>query len=467
MKPTPYTILSVSGTSGTLHIWRPSSGAPLRSQTGCTIASSSSLSLTPTRLLALTQNPSRTTSSLSTFLPTRASGGPLTRVSLPSPACRAIATSHAATFLALGDAAGVLYVYQLATGTLFRSLPAHFRGVSRLAFSDDDELLLSAGADGELLVFALADLVDLTRPPDDPPKPRLSLHAHSLPCTALSVGFCGASARVLTAGKDRAARLWHLSSGRCIATVLCKTPPTEALLSPDESVAYVGLSSGEVLVLDVAMLPDSPVSAATMPKIRPPVSPGEQPPAVTALALSPMGEDLIVGYADGVVRIYDAWSRQLVSSYARHGTTAPIDGVLAIPGEEAAVQVVRDVAKNEIEVSFDKAVDPDLVSTFRPRVVLPEKTSVREVTESVVADAVKLAFAEGGGGEPGTLVHVDGAQAQQNGNLVGSAGMPGGASAPAVVPPEVLRELEVLRRRNRELEEAGKRLLQLVDPKTS
>ncbi|CDF34313.1 unnamed protein product [Chondrus crispus] len=180
-----------------------------------------------------------------------------------------------------------------------------------------------------------------------------------------------------------------------------------------------------------------------------------------------MGEDLIVGYADGVVRIYDAWSRQLVSSYARHGTTAPIDGVLVIPGEEAAVQMVRDVAKNEIEVSFDKAVDPDLASTFRPRVNLPEKSSVREVAESVVADAVKLAFAEGGGGEPGMLVHVDGAQAQENGNLAGSAGMPSSASAPAVVPPEVLRELEVLRRRNRELEEAGQRLLQLVDPKTS
>lgn len=358
----------------------------------------------------------------------------------------------------------MLYVYHLATGALFRCLPAHFRGISRIAFSDDDELLLTAGADGEVLVFAVADLVDVTRPKDDPPKPRISLHAHSLPCTALSIGYAGASARVLTAGKDRAARLWHLSSGRCIAIVLFNKPPTEAVLSPDESTGYVGLSSGEVVVFDVGSLPDTPVSASGLPKIRPPVTPDEQAPAVTAMALSPLGEELIVGYSDGVVRVYDAWSRQLISSYTRHGTTAAIDCVRVLPGSQAAVETGRDVAKDEVEISFDKAVDPDLATRFLPIVTLPGRKSVRAAAAEVVDDAVRLAFASvETGTEPGDFVEMHGTL-QQNGDHANTEEAGTGEKTTQVVPPEVLRELEYLRKRNNELEEAGKRLIKLVDP---
>lgn len=457
-----YTVLSVSGTAGTLHVWRPSSGAPLRSQTGCTISSSSCLALSPTRVLALTQNISQTSASLSTFLPSRAAGGPISRVSLPSPTCCAVAASNSGSFLALGDTNGVLHVYHLATGALFRSVSAHFRGVSRIVFSDDDEVLLTAGADGEVLAFTVADLVDLTRPRDEPPKPRISLHAHALPCTALAIGYAGASARVLTAGKDRAARLWHLSSGRCIAIVLFNAPPTEAVLSPDESAGYVGLSSGEVVVLDVGALPDTPVSASGLPKMRPPVAPGEQIPAVTALTLSPMGEEVIAGYSDGVVRVYDAWSRQLIASYARHGTTAAIDCVRILPGEEAAVETGPHAAKTEAEVSFDKVFDPDLATRFEPIVSLPGRKTVKAAAAEVIADAVKLAFAGmETGTEPNDDLEID-RTLQQNG-MYASTGDVDEADVGKTVPPEVLRELQFLRKRNKELEDAGKRLIQLVE----
>lgn len=342
-------------------------------------------------------------------------------------------------------------------------MSAHFRGVSRIAFSDDDEVLLTAGADGEVLAFAVADLVDLTRPRDDPPKPRISLHAHALPCTALAIGYAGASARVLTAGKDRAARLWHLSSGRCIAIVLFNAPPTEAVLSPDESAAYVGLSSGEIVVLDVGGLPDTAVSASGLPKMRPPVAPGEQIPAVTALALSPMGEEVIAGYSDGVVRVYDAWSRQLVASYARHGTTAPIDCVCILPSEDAAVETGRHAAKAEVEVSFDKVFDPDLVIRFGPIVTLPGRKTVRVAASEVVADAMKLAFADVEAGmEPRDDLEIDGTRKQNN--IYANAGDVDEAGMRTILPPEILGELQYLRKRNKELEDAGKRLIQLVEP---
>lgn len=345
---------------------------------------------------------------------------------------------------------------------MFCSLPTHFRGISRIAFSDDDELLLTAGVDGEVHAFALSDLVDVTRPKDRHPKARISLHAHSLPCVALSVGFGGASARVLTAGKDRSARLWHLSSGRCIAVVLFEKAPTEAVMSLDESACYVGLSSGEVVVLDVATLPDTPVSASGLPKIRPPLAPDEQPSAVTALTVSPSGRDVIVGYSNGVVRVYDTWSRQLLSTYTRHGTTAAIDSVCILPGDQAAVQTSRDAGKNEAEVSVDRAVDPDLVANFEPIVALPGRKTVRAAALEITEDAATLAFV---GVElrtqPGVCEDVSG----QNENYASTEeGRRLEEQIPSTVPTEILRELENLRKRNEELEEAGRRLLKLVDP---
>lgn len=473
-----YAVLSVCGSLGTLHLWQSRDGAPRRAQTGCRIAGSAAVAASRdgTRVLAAVTTAAGAATTLATFSVARAAGGPVHRCGAPETALSALAFSSDGAFIAGGGVSGRCYVWCASTGVMLASWDAHFQRVNRVVFSDDDEVLLTAGDDCAVLAFDFADVVDATRQRGVVIEPRVSFKGHTLPVKALSVGFAGASARVLTAAADRSARLWHLASGTCIGSVMLPCAATEAVLALDESAAYVGLVNGDVVAIDTALVPtDTPLSYRSLPTFRVSLAPGIAAPSVTAMDLSPDGTELVVGYADGLVRIYDTQSRILLYSYAKHSTTAAINCVRVLypvpaamldnmgAGTDVSTAAVQQVQRQSsvaaplsaaaqaaaalpMDVSYAKVVDPNLADTFTPLLPLAGTQDLCSAAWAVIDDAL----------------HASDAQRRTAVTEMGKGRVCARAPAQTEVPAAVAAELESLRKRNAELEAAGKQLVQLV-----
>jgi WD40 repeat protein len=378
-----YAIASVSGDSGALHVWMRRDGGSRRTQTGCRPTGPSCVSSVVHRghLFSASRNPSSTSTTISAHALWRVVGAPVSRCAAPEPTLTALALSPDASILATGAASGRCYIWSLASGALLASWDAHFRAVTRLAFTDDGETILSAGADASVLAFDVADLVDADRPPGNAVRPRASLKGHALPVSALCVGFGGASARVVTAAADRTARMWHLASASCIGTVSLSAPASDVAFTPDESLAFIGLESGYIIVAPPTRLsPAASVADAALPSLVAPTLQGSRrPAAVTTVAVSPHGAEVIAGYADGNIRVFDVASRMLLMTYSKHGdVSVSWVGVLS-PAPDAVSQdagggmgaggtaVVEGLL---YEGSLRKAADEEFKEHFEPKLLL-------------------------------------------------------------------------------------------------
>lgn len=285
-----------------------------------------------------------------------------------------------------------------------------------MAFSDDGEVLLTAGNDGVCKVYVLGELVDLAARDDAVASARV-IEGHMLPISALCIGVAGVGGRVVTGGRDGWVKVWHLGSGRCIGSFKVAGVPVGVAFGGGEAVLYVGVSSGDVVVVAVEDLVEGGVIGEGKRVLR-----GGGVGGVSALTIGGGGEIVVVGYEGGVVRVFEGGSGVLLSSYSRHGT-APVDAVVVMERSWRW----RDMGSRVLE----RLVDEALVTKYKPVVELGGGLDV------VVADIGKMA--------------VDMAYAKEAEEDSGET------------QEEMKRELDELRRRNRELEDAGRRLIELVE----
>lgn len=333
-----YAVASASGDSGALHLWMRSDGNCRVSQSGCRVQNPACMSRALHRghfysaaATASTggdfggrseQRANVSSGSITICAHTlgRSSGGPVARSAPPEPGIASLAISPDGLFLVAGANSGRCYMWSLESGKMIASWDAHFRSVTHVAFTDDSEAVLTGSADASVQAFDIGELVDIENRRSGVVKARVTLHGHSLPVTALSVGFGGASARVLTAAVDRTAKLWHLSSATCIGTIVISSPVVDSVIAPDESAAFLGLESGIiVMVVPTTLSLATTVSDEHLPTFCASTSDGDAIAAVNALALSPLGHELVAGFADGKVRVFDVASRVVLMVYSRHG----------------------------------------------------------------------------------------------------------------------------------------------------
>lgn len=298
---------------------------------------------------------------------------------------------------------------------LLTSFFAHFRGVVCMAFTDDGEVLITAGYDGVCKIYVLGDLVDISTSQDVVKCARI-IEGHMLPICALCVGMGGVAGRVVTGGKDGWVKVWHLGSGRCVGSFRVGGVPVGVALGGGEAVLYVGVSTGDVVIVDLADLVEGGVIGNEKRILK-----GGDVGAVSALAVGGAGEIVVVGYDGGIVRVFQGGSNVLLASYGRHGT-ASVDAVIVMDASWG-----RKEAANRV---LERMVDEELVTKYRPVVELGGGLDV--VISEVGKMAVEMAFVE----------------EEENGEGTRE---------------EMSRELEELRKRNRELEDAGRRLIELVE----
>ncbi|KAF7732901.1 Pre-rRNA-processing protein ipi3 [Apophysomyces ossiformis] len=146
-----------------------------------------------------------------------------------------VTASHQGTYVAAATAGGRVYLWHIATGHLLRVFDAHYRRVTRLAFSGDDATLLTAGEDAAVNVWLVAHLLES----EERPAPLYSWSDHTLPVSDLFVGHGGiSSTRVYTSSLDHTVKLWDLATGTLLTTFLFPKPVSTVVLDPSETMLF-------------------------------------------------------------------------------------------------------------------------------------------------------------------------------------------------------------------------------------
>lgn len=444
-----YAIISVCGVPGTLHVYNPRDNAPRHVQTQCHVRAPCMAVSTSNVLVALSQSANSTTAALASHDVGRATGT-ATRKSASIEPLTVLAISHAQTLLVAGAKSGRVHVWQVATGELLASFTAHLHAVTALAFTDDDALLLTAGADAAVHAFSTAAVVDTSRKLSADPIPVVQLVAHTLPVVALAVGYAGSSARVVTAGADRSLRIWHLASASCLATVLLPAPPVAVALSADEAIVFVGLVDGSIVSVRPATLPLGTVQTAQKEQcILRPASPSGDSLSVNSIALSPNSTELVAGYSDGVVRIFDVTTRTQVHSYSKHSTTAGVTFVTTLAR-------IPDASPNGRAAAAPFSRAPNPIGGTLSSIDMTKCASLNSATWRVIEDAAKLCF-------PHDEIDAERADFEKGVRYKGGAQEGSLGAGEDIVLDELVHEVAFLRKRNQHLESAGRKLCSLVE----
>lgn len=145
--------------------------------------------------------------------------------------------------------AELVYLWHIPTGKMFASLSRHFQTVSHLKFTDDDSHFVSAGQDGMILVWSLADVLSGNS------QPKFTFSDHSLPVTGLCIGLGGSRATLYSVSLDRTVRLYDLAQGQLTAVLMFRNGLTSVAVDRLESSIYVGTTEGEVICFNISSPP--------------------------------------------------------------------------------------------------------------------------------------------------------------------------------------------------------------------
>ncbi|KAF6262097.1 quinon protein alcohol dehydrogenase-like superfamily [Scenedesmus sp. NREL 46B-D3] len=243
----------------------------------------------------------------------------------------ALAASPNGCYLVGGGSSGSLYCWETATGRLLRSWPAHYKAVSCLAFSDSGGLLVSAGEDTLVAAWLLAEVLDEQR--DGPAaaaaaaavgmarvEPLHTWSEHTLPVTCIHLGCGEGSALLATASLDRCVKLWSLATGQLLRTITLPAGVASVTLDAGEHVLLAGCVDGSIWEAPLAGQPlaapaaagSGAAAAASDAAAAAGVvgGPGSccyegHSKAISSLAITPDGEQLVSGSEDGTARIWD------------------------------------------------------------------------------------------------------------------------------------------------------------------
>jgi len=226
-----------------------------------------------------------------------------------------------------------MYLWETSSGLLLRVWEGHYKKVNSIAFTDDDSLMISGGEDGIINAWNMAHVLDEAASSENSQsssiiKPLFTWSQHSLPVTHVYCGVGGVCARVVSTSLDRTCKLWDLSTGSLVCSVVFPTSLTCAILDPSEHAVYVGGLDGIVYVVhlfNLASISDHTVNAREN---------SQQvfkahTKSVSCLSMSFDGSVLVSGSIDGTCIVWDVVSRQPLRTFAQH--KGPVTGLFIIP----------------------------------------------------------------------------------------------------------------------------------------
>ncbi|KAL0438735.1 UNVERIFIED_CONTAM: protein ROOT INITIATION defective [Sesamum latifolium] len=251
--------------------------------------------------------------------------GPQVEVrSFPAEPIKPLVSNSRGTYIAGGGVSGDIYFWEVATGKLLKKWHAHYRAVSCLVFNDDESLLISGAEDGSVRVWSLFLIFDDARREEMKHLFEYSFHEHSLRVTDVKTGYGGSNAIIVSASEDRTCKVWSLSKGKILRNVVFPSIIDAISLDPGEHVFYAGGRDGKIYIAGL----NSPVTSNNNYGLHIVGALSEHSKGVTCLASSADGFLLVSGSEDGMIRVWDTRTRNIIRVF-RH-TKGPVNNVLVI-----------------------------------------------------------------------------------------------------------------------------------------
>ncbi|XP_051930181.1 WD repeat-containing protein 18 isoform X1 [Hippocampus zosterae] len=237
-----------------------------------------------------------------------------------------ISASADGVFLAAGVGEAI-YLWEVSTGKLLYVVTRHYQDVTCVKFTDDGSHFVSGGKDSVVLVWSLSSViqVDLSYAPE----PRHILSHHSLPITDLHCGMMGAQARVATASLDQTVKLWEVSSGELLLSVLFDVEIMSVTLDPCEHFLFCGGSDGNIFQVSLCTQQGASADKSFQCEGEGKRTFKGHRKMVTCLSVSMDGTLLVSGSHDESVRLWDVQSKQCVRCFAHKGPVTNASIVVA------------------------------------------------------------------------------------------------------------------------------------------
>lgn len=251
---------------------------------------------------------------------------------------------HNASWCAAGAPSGRVYLWELASGSLFKSFAAHYRGITVLRFHSDGQTFVTGGDDSVISIWSIPRIVDYESEAEIP-TPIHTLTDHTLPISALCLGVGPlTSARIFSASLDGTVKVWcidsHTSSdasgpsSTLLATFTFAVPVVELVVDPLERFLFAAMSGdqGEIKLIRMYTEKEGDTASKSLANgILGEIHTDAGTPAkmiitgakVTALALTSTAR-LLVGTIQGHINIYDTTSLQLIKTIHTSQSSSPL-----------------------------------------------------------------------------------------------------------------------------------------------
>ncbi|XP_058393748.1 WD repeat-containing protein 18 isoform X1 [Diceros bicornis minor] len=226
-----------------------------------------------------------------------------------------LTTSPNGLYVVAGIAESI-YLWEVSTGNLLVILSRHYQDVACLQFTGDSSHLLSGGKDCLALVWSLCSVLQVD--PSRTPAPRHVWSRHTLPITDLHCGLGGPLARVATASLDQTVKLWEISSGELLLSVLFDVAIMAVTMDLAEHHMFCGGSDGSIFQVDLCTWPGQREKSFQPEQDSGKVFRGHRN-QVTCLSVSTDGSVLLSGSHDETVRLWDVQSKQCVRTVTLKG----------------------------------------------------------------------------------------------------------------------------------------------------
>ncbi|KAG0482411.1 hypothetical protein HPP92_010495 [Vanilla planifolia] len=206
-----------------------------------------------------------------------------------------------------GGALGTIYLWEIATGKLLNKWNAHYRSVTCLALSEDESLLISGSEDGSVRVWSLLMVFDKVAREVGGNVYIYSFMEHALRVTSVVSGHGLCNSIVISSSEDRSCKIWSLSTGSLLRSVIFPSAIDAIALDPGEHSFYAGGRDGKIYiaVLNAEWDPRRNFGKFINGSL------SDQSKAITCLAFSSDGVTLVSGSEDGIVRVWNTMSEQM------------------------------------------------------------------------------------------------------------------------------------------------------------
>nr|XP_040039259.1 WD repeat-containing protein 18 isoform X2 [Gasterosteus aculeatus aculeatus] len=227
----------------------------------------------------------------------------------------------------LAGVAETVYLWEVSTGKLLSVLSRHYQDITCLMFTDDSSHFVSGGKDNLAVVWSISSVIQLDL--SHTPEPRHVLSRHSLPITDLHCGLMGAQARVATASLDQTVKVWELSSGELLLSVLFDVEIMSVTFDPCEYFLFCGGSDGNIFQVSLCSQSLSRDKTFQSDNDGNQVFKGHRN-LVTCLSVSMDGTLLLSGSHDETARLWDVQSKQSIRCLAHKGACCWWESLLGL-----------------------------------------------------------------------------------------------------------------------------------------